>query len=85
MPPDKPLPTYSGMNEPKAAASNDSGDREGADVTSGVLATSSVEPWANDLTSVSSIVTRGLDQVIVEVFPHYEIFWLLPFYHLQSL
>ena len=50
MPPDKPLPTYSGMNEPKAAASNDSGDREGADVTSGVLATSSVEPWANDLT-----------------------------------
>ena len=73
------------MNEPKAAASNNAGDAKGADVTSAVSATSSVETWANDLTSVSSTVTRGLDQVIVEVFSHYEIFWLLPFYHLQSL
>ena len=73
------------MNEPKAAASNNAGDGKGVDVTSAVSATSSVETWANDLTSVSSTVTRGLDQVIVEVFSHYEIFWLLPFYHLQSL
>lgn len=85
MPPAKPLLTHSGVNEPKAAASNDAGDGKGADITSAVSATSSVEPWANDLTSVSSIVTRGLDQVIVEVFSHYGIFWLLPFYHLQSL
>lgn len=54
-------------------------------MTSAVSATSSVEPGQMTLTSVSSIVTRGLDQVIVEVFSHYEIFWLLPFYHLQSL